>query len=122
MAGCAERPPGLRSYRRVRGFTCIVPGDAARIALRLRGSRLSSALDKTANLPHQSARPRSALSFRRDNPQIGQATSPCPARTPVALDERPSEWIPGDDEGPSETVSRASMMGRYSSERPVDRR
>jgi len=32
MAGCADRSPGLRSYRRVRGFTCIVPGDAAHIA------------------------------------------------------------------------------------------
>jgi len=32
MAGCADRSPDLRSYRRVRGFTCIVPGDAAHIA------------------------------------------------------------------------------------------
>ena len=32
MAGCADRSPGLRSYRRVRGFTCTVPGDAAHIA------------------------------------------------------------------------------------------
>jgi hypothetical protein len=32
MAGCADRSPGLRSYRRERGFICIVPGDAAHIA------------------------------------------------------------------------------------------
>ena len=32
MAGCADRSPGLRSYRRALGFICIVPGDAARIA------------------------------------------------------------------------------------------
>ena len=32
MAGCADRAPGLGSYRRARGFICIVPGDAARIA------------------------------------------------------------------------------------------
>jgi hypothetical protein len=32
MAGCADRSPGLRSYRRVLGFTCIVPGDAGHIA------------------------------------------------------------------------------------------
>ena len=32
MAGCADRSLGLRSYRRVRGFTCIVPGDASHIA------------------------------------------------------------------------------------------
>jgi hypothetical protein len=32
MAGCADRSQGLRGYRRVRGFTCIVPGDAAHIA------------------------------------------------------------------------------------------
>jgi hypothetical protein len=32
MAGCADRSPGLGSYRRARGFICIVPGDAARIA------------------------------------------------------------------------------------------
>jgi hypothetical protein len=32
MAGCADRSPGLRSYRRARGVICIVPGDAAHIA------------------------------------------------------------------------------------------
>jgi hypothetical protein len=32
MVGCADRSPGLRSYRRARGFTCTVPGDAAHIA------------------------------------------------------------------------------------------
>ena len=32
MAGCVDTSPGLGSYRRVRGFTCIVPGDAAPIA------------------------------------------------------------------------------------------
>jgi hypothetical protein len=32
MVGCADRSPGLRSYRRARGFICIEPGDAARIA------------------------------------------------------------------------------------------
>jgi hypothetical protein len=32
MAGCADRSPGLRTYRRARGFIYIVPGDAARIA------------------------------------------------------------------------------------------
>jgi hypothetical protein len=38
MAGCADRSPGLGSYRRARGFICIVPGDAAHIA-RNRSSR-----------------------------------------------------------------------------------
>jgi hypothetical protein len=32
MVGCADRSPGQRGYRRARGFICIVPGDAARIA------------------------------------------------------------------------------------------
>jgi hypothetical protein len=32
MAGCADRSPGLRGYRRARGFICIAPGDAAHIA------------------------------------------------------------------------------------------
>ena len=32
MAGCADRSPDLRGYRLARGFTCIVPGDAAHIA------------------------------------------------------------------------------------------
>ena len=32
MVGCADRSLGLHSYRRARGFICIVPGDAARIA------------------------------------------------------------------------------------------
>jgi hypothetical protein len=31
MVGCADRSPGQGSYRRARGFICIVPGDAARI-------------------------------------------------------------------------------------------
>jgi hypothetical protein len=38
MAGCADRSPGLGSYRRARGFICIVLGDAAHIA-RNRSSR-----------------------------------------------------------------------------------
>jgi hypothetical protein len=38
MAGCVDRSPGLRTYRRARGFICIVQGDAARIA-RNRSSR-----------------------------------------------------------------------------------
>ena len=32
MAGCADRSPGLRGFRRAHGFTCIVPDDAAHIA------------------------------------------------------------------------------------------
>jgi hypothetical protein len=48
MAGCADRSPGLRSYRRALGFICIVPGDAARIA-RNRSTGRSGDLDCCMN-------------------------------------------------------------------------
>ena len=53
MAGCADRSPGQRSYRRVRGFTCIVPGDAAHIARnRSAAVRVISANGSTERLHH----------------------------------------------------------------------
>jgi hypothetical protein len=49
MAGYADRSPDLRSYRRERGFTCIVPGDAAHIAC----NRSLAALEAGSLTPSQ---------------------------------------------------------------------